>query len=514
LLSGLLRDAYGFTGTVVSDYFSVAFLQSLHRVAPSLGWAAAMALEAGIDVELPNVNAYGQALLDLVGAGEVDVSFIDRAVKRVLTQKCELGLLDAGWSPEPGVLHQDASRLDGPSQRELARELAERSIVLLCNNGVLPLRSGVRLAVVGPLAADPKAMLGCYSFPVHVGAHYPDLPLGVEVPSLLDALRQCFSAQSVSFAEGCQVVGGGTEGFAGAAEVAASADLCVAVLGDRAGLFGGGTSGEGCDATDLRLPGRQEELLEAVLATGTPTVLVLLVGRPYDISRQVGRLAAVVCGFFPGEEGAAALVNVLSGRSNPSGRLPVSFPAPGGSQPGTYLAPVLARRSDVSNADPTPVFAFGHGLSYALVSWLGVERCSGELWPTDGNATISVALRNGSLVAAAEVVQVYLHYVVAEVARPVQQLIAAHRVELAPGATCTVIFSLHADLVSYVGAQGRRFVGEGDVVLEVGRSSVDIEASVAFRLTGERRYLGPQRVLRPQVSAHFEHVDAARMRQP
>ena len=115
------------------------------------------------------------------------------------------------------------------------------------------------------------------------------------------------------------------------------------MLGDLAGLFGSGTSGEGCDATDLRLPGRQEELLEALLATGTPVVLVLLVGRPYELSRQVDRLAAVVCGFFPGEEGATALADVLSGRVNPSGRLPVSFPAAGANQPGTYLAAALGR---------------------------------------------------------------------------------------------------------------------------------------------------------------------------
>ena len=218
----------------------------------------------------------------------------------------------------------------------------------------------------------------------------------------------------------------------------------------ESGLFGAGTSGEGCDAADLRLPGRQAELLEALLATGTPVVLVLLVGRPYELSRQADRLAAAVCGFFPGEEGATAIADVLSGRVNPSGRLPVSFPAEGATQPATYLTARLGQRSEVSNIDPTPVFPFGHGLSYAPASWTGVTRPA-EQWPTDGACQLSVTLRNDAAVATTEVVQVYLHDPVAEVARPVQQLIAAARVDLAPGETRAVQFSLHADLTSYTG---------------------------------------------------------------
>ncbi len=147
-----------------------------------------MALEAGIDVELPNVNAYGEVLVNLVEAGEVEVLVVERAVKRVLTQKCELGLLDPDWSPEPPVFQHEAALLDGGAQREMARKLAERSIVLLSNDGSLPLRPGLRVSVVGPLASDPHTMLGCYSFPMHVGTHHPELPLGVDVPALLDVM--------------------------------------------------------------------------------------------------------------------------------------------------------------------------------------------------------------------------------------------------------------------------------------------------------------------------------------
>jgi beta-glucosidase len=349
-------------------------------------------------------------------------------------------------------------------------------------------------------------MLGCYSFPLHVGAHHPELPLGVDVPSVLDALNGDPAGYSVSYAEGCPVLGGRTHDIAAAAQLAGGADVCIAVLGDRAGLWGAGTSGEGCDVADLRLPGRQEELLEAVLATGTPTVLVLLVGRPYDVSRQVDRLSAALCWFFLGEEGATALGNVLSGRTNPSGHLPVSFPPAGGSQPATYLASPLAQRSQVSNVDPTAIFPFGHGLSFAPASWLSVESRSPEIWPTDGSASVAVTLRNDATVQTTEVVQVYLHDPVAEVARPAQQLVAAQRVELAPGATRTVVFSLHADLTSYLGAQGRRLVDEGEVVLRVGASSTDIKGSLRFYLVGAPRYPGFQRVARPDITVYRDQA--------
>ncbi len=316
---------------------------------------------------------------------------------------------------------------------------------------------------------------------------------------MLDALRADPAGYTVSYAEGCPVLGGDDADLAAAATVARVADVCVAVLGDRSGLFGRGTSGEGCDAADLRLPGRQENLLEALLATGTPVVLVLLAGRPYDLSRQAGRLAAAVCGFYPGEEGAGALADVLSGRVNPSGRLPVSFPAAGSNQPGTYLEARLGQRSQVSTIDPTPLFPFGHGLSYTPVTWAEVGSSSPQ-WPADGCCQVTVTLRNDAAIPAAEVIQVYLHDPVAEVARPVQQLIAAAPVDLPPGSTRTVQFTLHADLTSYTGRAGRRQVDPGQVELRVGRSSTDIEAALGYTLTGQRREVGFDRMLHPEIT--------------
>ena len=420
LLTERLRDDLGFSGTVVSDYFSVGFLRSLHAVAGTRAAAAELALRAGIDVELPTVDCFGGPLLEAVEAGLVEEALVDRAAGRVLAQKCELGLLDAGWAPGPDPRDGDPIVLDDEPSRALAREVARRSIVLLPNDGTLPLAAGGQIAVVGPRADEASAMIGCYSFPLHVGVHHPGTAMGIEVPTVLAALRDDPAGYAVSYAQGCPVLGGDDAGLAEAAAAARDADVCVAVLGDLAGLFGRGTSGEGCDAASLRLPGRQEELLEALLGTGTPVVLVLLVGRPYELSGQAGRLAATVCGFFPGEEGGPALAEVLSGRANPSGRLPVSFPAAGATQPSTYLAARLGQRSEVSTIDPTPVYPFGHGLSYTPARWLDVSLRSGPEWPVDGRCQLSVTLHNEADRAVSEVVQVYLHDPVAEVARPVQ----------------------------------------------------------------------------------------------
>jgi len=501
LFTDLLRGTYGFTGTVVSDYFAVAFLQTLHNVAATSGDAAALALSAGIDVELPTVNCFGEPLAQAIEAGRLDIALVDRALERVLAQKCELGLLDADWSPEPEVLRDGDADLDDAESRALARALAQRSIVLLHNDGALPLPPGRRIAVVGPRADEAGAMLGCYSFPMHVGVHHPDVPMGVAVPTMLDALREDPAAYQLTYAQGVPVLGGDDDGIAQAVQAAQDAELCVAVLGDKAGLFGNGTSGEGCDASNLRLPGRQEELLEALLATGTPVVLVLLVGRPYELSRQIDRLAAVVCGFFPGEEGAHALADVLAGRVNPSGRLPVGFPVAGANQPSTYLAAPLGQTSGVSNIDQTALFPFGHGLSYAPATWVGVvDGSPAGQWPTDGTGRVLVHLRNDTDLPTSEVVQVYLHDPVAEVARPVQQLIAAPRVDLAPGQARTVTLDLHADLTSYTDRAGRRHVDPGAVELRIGASSADIRATVSLTLTGPRREVGFDRVMQPTVT--------------
>ncbi|GAA3458307.1 glycoside hydrolase family 3 N-terminal domain-containing protein [Saccharothrix longispora] len=503
LLTDLLRGRWGFEGVVVADYFGVSFLETAHGVAGSPGEAAALALTAGVDVELPSVRCYGEPLAELVRSGVVDEAHVDVAVTRVLTQKCELGLLDEGWEPEsPAVKRGEPVDLDPPALRDLARTMAERSVVLLDNEaGVLPLAaSGAgasRIAVVGPCADDVLALMGCYAFPNHVGVQHPDVELGVEMPTLLEAVRAEFPHATVTTALGCEVSGDDRSGIAGAVEVARDADVVLAVLGDRAGLFGRGTSGEGCDAEDLSLPGVQGELLDALLEAGKPVVLVLLAGRPYALGRY--RPAGVVQAFFPGEEGSGAVAGVLSGRVNPSGKLPVQVPRGSGGQPTTYLHPKLGAVGGVSSVDPTPLYPFGHGLSYTSFELTGFE--SAEELPSDGEVEVSCLVRNTGGRRGAEVVQLYLHDPVASVTRPVRQLVGFARVELDAGEERRVAFRLHADRTSFTGRDGRRVVETGEVSLLVGCSSTDIRWERTVRVTGEDRYVGHERVLVTPVTA-------------
>lgn len=497
LLTQLLREEWEFTGTVVADYFGIGFLETLHRVAGSPAQAAHAALAAGIDVELPTLKCYGKPLVEAVRAGEVPESLVDRAARRVLLQKCELGLLDEDWSPEPAE-HID---LDSTANRALARRLAEESVVLLDNpDGLLPLTPDARIAVVGPRAADALAMLGCYSFPSHVGTHHPEVPMGIGIPTVLESLRAELPDAKVTFAEGCDVTDPDTSGFAEAVARAAEADVCVAVLGDRAGLFGRGTSGEGCDVTDLQLPGVQSDLLNALVATGVPVVLVLLTGRPYALGRWHGQLGAVVQAFFPGEEGGPAVTGVLSGRVNPSGRLPVSVPRLPGGQPWTYLQPPLGLAGEVSNLDPTPLYAFGHGRSYTSFAWEAVEPTETEI-DTDGSCDLTVTVRNTGDRAGAEVVQLYLHDPVASVTRPDVRLIGYQRLELSPGDTARVTFHFHPDLSAFTDRTGRRVVEPGVLELRLAASSTETRHTTRLNLTGPVRVLGADRRLRCETEA-------------
>ncbi|MGC5565792.1 glycoside hydrolase family 3 N-terminal domain-containing protein [Streptomyces sp. FR-108] len=497
LLSELLREQWGFTGTVVSDYFGVGFLKTLHRVAGTDAEAAHAALAAGVDVELPTVHCNGDPLVEAVRAGDIPESLVDRAAARVLRQKCELGLLDETWSPEP----TGPVDLDSTANRVLARRLAEESVVLLSNpQGLLPLTPDTRIAVVGPRAADALAMLGCYSFPSHVGVNHPALPMGIEIPTLLESLRTELPDAKITFTEGCDTTDPDTSGFEEAVARSTEADVCVAVLGDRAGLFGRGTSGEGCDVADLQLPGVQAQLLDALTAADTPVILILLTGRPYALGRWHDRLAATVQAFFPGEEGGPAVAGVLSGRVNPSGRLPVSVPQTPGGQPWTYLQPPLGLAGEVSSLDPTPLHPFGHGLGYTDFTWEDTEDVHART-TTDEGHDVSVTVRNTGAREGTEVVQLYLHDPVASVTRPDVRLIGYHRLTLAPGEARRVTFHFHPDLSAFTNAKGRRVVEPGALELRVSRSSTTPVHTTHLTLTGPERHPDPSRQLTCRTTA-------------
>ena len=500
LLTRLLRDAWGFAGTVVSDYWAVAFLASLHHLAADTAGAARLALRAGIDVELPHTAGYDEQLLDGSAA------LVDRAALRVLAQKAELGLLDAGWQPPAHAAPPD---FDSLRNRDIARRLAEESVVLLDNRtGILPLDAAQTIAVIGPVADDPQCMFGCYSFPNHVLAHHPGVALGLPAATVLDAIVKEFPAASVTCEQGCAITGEDRTRFPAAVEAAAAADVTVLVVGDRSGMFGQGTSGEGCDVTGLSLPGVQGELASAVLAAARRAVLVVVSGRPYAIGSHAARAAAAVQAFLPGVEGPAAIAGVLSGRVNPSGHLPVQIPGDRAGQPGTYLAPALALKTDgVSSVDPTPAYPFGHGLSYTAFTIGRASAAEAEV-PTDGTITVTAQVSNDGPRDGDTVIQVYLSDPVASVTRPVRQLIGFTRLHLAAGESAEVRFDVHADMTSFTGTDLRRRVEPGEIVLTVASSAADPGKAVPVTLAGETRIVDHTRTMTTLAAREGERCPA------
>lgn len=519
LLTKVLRDDWGFDGYVVADYYAVKFLETLHRVAENTADAAARALSAGLDVELPLPGGYWTGLPEALRTGRLEPDVIDTSVRRVLRYKFRLGLFEQPYVAEnPGEVNTAADR-------ELAAEVARQSITLLKNDGTLPLAKDVsRIAVIGPNAADGMSLFGNYSYANHVASHYPDRPLAEAPVSVLAALREAFGPNRVSFAEGCRIqvdpgarsqledTGDGlrvkTEnishdraGIAAAVDAARAARLVVLVLGDKAGHFRVGSVGEGTDTVSLDLPGVQPELAAAVLETGVPVVLVLINGRPFAIPSLVERCAAVVEAWFPGEAGAAAIVDVLTGATNPGGRLTVTYPRATGSMPRFYNHKPLAR--GIPRAPEfEPLFPFGHGLGYTTFAYRDFAIGSPSI-PTDGETLVEVTVENTGARAGDEVVQLYARDLTGQCVRPVAELKGFTRLTLAPGEARRVRFRLHTDLLSFTGLDYRRIVEPGPVRLWVGSSASesDVRGEGLLDLTGPIRVVGRDRRLEVPVES-------------
>jgi beta-glucosidase len=487
LLTEVLRDEWGFTGIVVSDYGSVGFLHELHGTAEDLGEAAAAALAAGIDVELPSPHAFPYL------TEGVD---LDRAVGRVLAAKESLGLFADPYVPET-----DDIDLDPPAARSLAHRVAERSIVLLRNDGgLLPLDPAASVAVIGPNGESATAVLGNYSFENHVASHFEDAPPGPAVVTVAAGLRSVAgpAGGSVVAVPGCDVLGDDS-GFADAVAVATAAEVAVLVVGDQAGHFGSGTSGEGTDVDDLTLPGVQQQLVEAVVGTGTPTVVVLVTGRPYAIPWIARHVPAVVATWFPGEEAGNAIADVLYGHVNPSGKSPVTWSRGAGQQPLFYNDRPLGRVG-YARSSTRPVFPFGHGLSYTTFTYSDLSVSPAQpSTAADSEIVVRATVTNTGGRAGDEVLQLYVRDPVASVTRPIQELKGFARISLAPGESAGVSFVLPVDLLSFTGVDLQRIVEPGAVEVMVGASCADIRLRETVTLAGPTRVVGPDRRLVSKV---------------
>jgi beta-glucosidase len=500
LLDEILRRGWGFDGTVVADYFSVDQLLSYHHLARTKSEAAALALGAGIDVELPSSDCFAEPLLAAVESGDAELASLDDAVRRVLRLKFALGLFERPYVDANEAL----AAVDTAAHRSLAATIARKSLVLLRNDGVLPLGAAPgTIAVIGPNADEVRNLFGDYSYPAHIeslaemgGAESPfDVPLPAdhdlrlaEVPglSVLEALRETYG-DAVRYARGCAVNDDDTSGFAEAVELAAASDVVVLVLGDKAGLTQSCTSGEGRDRSSLALPGVQEDLADAVLSTGTPVVTVLAVGRPCGSEELHERSAAVLLAWLPGQEGGPAIAETLAGTVNPGGKLPISFPRSVGQLPVFYGHKVSGGRShwhgEYVDGPTSPLYPFGHGLSYttfALVDPI-VPR------PTTGRGdsiTVSVSVANTGNRAGDEVIQVYVRDLHASVTRPVLELKSFVRVALDAGASTSVRFDIPVAQLGFYDAGLTYVVEAGEIEVLVGTSSADLVPAGTVTIQG------------------------------
>ena len=503
LLTKVLHDELGFDGVVVSDYWAISFLEHMHQVAGSKAEAAILALKAGIDVELPATRCYGDVLVDAIRKGLLEESYVDRACRRVLLQKTRQGLLNAGWDPAQDIsASSETINLDSVENRKVALRAAQESVILLQNiDNLLPLKNKkLKIAMIGPCADDGAAFLGCYSFANHVMAQNKKLGMGIEVPSLKVALSKLLPESEITFVSGVPVKDFDTSGIEAAKKVVDCSDIAIYVVGDRAGLFGRGTSGEGNDVPDLKLPGAQAELLDTCLDSKVPGLIVSVSGRPYALGDFARRAKAIIQAFMPGEEGGTAIAEVITGAISPSGRLPVEIPATIMGQPSTYLQPKYGTAGlGMSPVDSIPLFPFGHGLTYSNFEYGNFTISSGKV-ETDGEFTVSVEVRNSYGLSGVEVVQLYFADPVAEIARPVIQLLGFARVPLNSGEKKAITFKVHTDRLSYVGADYTRITDPGKITISVGTSRSNLLFTQDIELVGPVRKVPFNRVMRTPVS--------------
>jgi len=464
LLSSVLRDEWGFSGLVVSDWTSVKELQA-HGVAESPAVAGALALQAGVEMDMQS-NIYADDLSTIVRAGGVPETIVDEAVRRVLRAKVRLGLFEHPYRGAD-IAHERAVTLTLEARR-LARQVAGESIVLLKNDrGLLPLSARAkRVAVIGALAASREDPLG----PWHAKGDPTD------VVTVLAGLKERAPQGSVvRYARGCSVSDTSTAGFAEAVGLARRSDVAILVLGETDGM-----SGEASSRSTLDLPGVQERLLEAIVRTGTPVVLVLMNGRPLAIPWAAEHVPAIVETWFLGVETGHAVTDVLYGDVNPSGKLPVTVPRSVGQVPIYYNHKNTGRpysatdhfTSQYLDLPSTPLYPFGYGLSYTSFRYSDLRLSATKMGRQD-TLGVRVTLTNTGSRPGTEIVQLYIHDEVASVTRPVRQLADFRRVALGPGESQTVELTVQSQRLGLYNQAMKYVVEPGWFRVYVGPSSVE-----------------------------------------
>jgi beta-glucosidase len=462
-LTRVLRGEWKFEGFVVSDYESVRELLN-HGIAANEAEVARLALSAGVEMEMVS-RLYNKHMPDLVKEGKVSTTVIDEAVRRVLRIKFRLGLFERPYTDEA----REKTILASREHAAAAREIAARSIALLKNErDLLPLDKGIKsIALIGPLADNQVDMMGSWT-----GDGRSE-----DVVTLLAGIKAKVSpATKVNYVKGCEIDGGDAEGIAGAANIARESDVALIAVGESAGM-----SGEAASRTSLDLPGRQLDLIKAVQATGKPVVIVLMNGRPLAIDWVAGNAPAILETWFAGTQGGNAIADVLFGDVNPGGKLPVTFPRNVGQVPIYYNHKNTGRPPDPKNkytskyldAPWTPLFPFGHGLSYTRFR-LSNLRLSAERITPAGSLTASVEVENIGKRSGDEVVQLYIRDLAASVTRPVKELKGFQRITLRSGEKRRIEFTLAPEHLGFWNRENKFVVEPGMFKVMVGNNSVDL----------------------------------------
>jgi len=469
ILDTLLRGELGFRGIVCAERFALERMVTEHRVAADRSEAAVHALAAGVDLELPGGECFGLPLEEALDRGRISEDALDRAVRRVLKQKFELGLFE---SAQPVA---DAAEFPIDEQQALARRLAEQSVVLLKNETLLPLAQQTRIALLGPGTAVPV---------LPVDADRP--PQSAASTDSTQTLQQALAeGYQLTYAEGCTAAVDAVLDSLSVAETLAQADLAVVCL----------TQTVGADLPDLLLPVAQQQLLQQVAASDRPMVLVLCGTAVFSAAQYVPLAAAALVAWCPEKQFGCVVADTLSGVLNPSGRLPVSIGSSIGGLPVHYN-----QRSSNSADTDSRCYGFGHGLSYSRFDY-GDPGCVGTV-DSHGAVELSVTVENSSEIAGTEVVQLYMHDPVADVTRPRRQLIGFQRVSLAAGQKVKIEFHLDVSLFAYYNREMEYVVDTGMIELLVGSSSTDIKGRCQLMVEGERRTFKQQQRLATQSQVH------------
>lgn len=476
LFRKILRDEWGFQGFVVSDYTSVTEMIP-HGYALDVKDAARLAMNAGVDMDMMG-SAFRLYLKELIGEGQVERAAVEDACRRILRAKYRLGLFEDPYrysDPE-----REKATVYKAGFLETARELAAHSIVLLKNDGgLLPINKNQKVALIGPLSGDQSNILGGWAAAGDRNG---------KAVSVLEALESYLGEGNVVHARGTDINTGDASGFEAALSAARASDVVVMVMGEAENMVG-----EAASRTEIDLPGNQRQLIEAILKTGKPAVLVLLNGRPLALQWEHDNVPAIVEAWFPGTMGGQAIVDVLYGQHNPSGKLPVTFPRKLGQVPIYYYHKNTGRPLDDKvesrfssrylDAPNTPLYPFGHGLSYTTFHYSKPMLSSGKL-PAGGNLTVTVEVSNAGPRDGHEVVQLYIRDKVATVTRPVRELKGFEKIFLKKGESKKVSFTVKPAGLRFYN-QDMEFVAEpGEFDVWVGGSS-DTENKASFILEAE-----------------------------